>query len=140
MKRIMFAVVFAGIVGMLAATSEAGYKPAITNWVNSYKLIPSSCTNVGTTGLSTGKAYMVFAVTNMPNITEATAGVTNDVRLLIWSMTERFYEALQAKVLTNRPTRVTITKKVLNATAGDVKFEHAIETELDLGTVTIPSE
>lgn len=136
MKKLMV-----GLAAVLLATGVlAVVQTNIVTYVSSYKLIPSSCTNVGVTGLSTGKAYMVIAVTNVPGLTESTVRTNGDFRLLVYALSEKFYNAIQAQAITNQPTHLSITRSLMQGAGVTMEMGYGIKVDLTLGTVTIPGE
>lgn len=61
------------LTGLAAATMIAvaalAVDNTITNYLPNYVQVPSSCTNAGDTGLTTGKVYMAFCLDDFTSIT-----------------------------------------------------------------------
>ena len=110
-----------------------------TNYFVGY-IYTGSFTNAGTTGLSTSQEYVCIPRGILSaNLTDAQANATTgDIRAIIYSIVQRFYEAREAS--TNQ-TATTISRgTAYNASTTNVNetVTHIIKTVRRLGSATLP--
>jgi hypothetical protein len=130
------------VIGLALAASVAGAGIVSTNiytYLPAYRIKAVSNTTAAPT-LATNTAYICIPVTNLPNMTAAQAVTNGDFRRLVYALTDKLYESIQAITSTNRPTLLTITRRVLNASDADVRIKYEVEAGVDIGSLTVPSE
>jgi len=136
-KRVLAAVVcLAGLAGVAVADVTTN----ITIYMSSYKMIPSSCTNVGVTGLSTGVAYCVFAVTNVTGLTEAIAPTNGDFRAWAYLLLDDWFETIAALPSTNQPAAFRMGRTTMQGANTQVKVSYGVEVDRYMGALTLPAE
>lgn len=141
MKSRIFAWLLA--LGLLSGAAIAADNKPSTYFggTNSYFLIPSSNTNFLDQGLVTGKVYVVFALTNLVDLTAGQAhSTTGDVRAVMYGILERYYETWTATASTNQSqSSVTRTPQYDHSGSTNlVRIIHAVRTTYQLGTGTLP--
>ena len=139
MKKMTLALVLV----MAASLTYAAPDLPTTNYFGGYKLVASTNSNSGTTGLSTTTAYACFPVTLLTYCTEAEASHTNtssDVRALIFSINKVLNDAVDALASTNKFAYFLLSDGVTKGTDTDTIMSIRTQTAIDLGTVTLPSE
>ena len=133
------------IIALIASVTYAAPNQTITNWISGYQYIASTNSDVGTTGISTGTAYVCFALTNLTFLSAADADeATGDVRELQFAIVKSWYDQYYAAASTNRPAQLTIgeTSTYDASTNADLKLKYSIEAKVNLsGTgIAIPDE
>ena len=78
-----------------------------TNWFPGSVVIPSTFSDAGDTGMSTGVAYVAFAVTNLDTLTEANS--TNAFSL-VHHLLRDLYATWYATASSNRPSTTTMSE------------------------------
>jgi hypothetical protein len=86
---------------IVAASVSAAPPLAITNYFSQAIVIPS-VTNVGLTGLATGRVYIAFSVPNITTTEYTAALVTNDVRATIGAIVKKLDVQLAAETNTTK--------------------------------------
>ena len=133
----------AAVMVALATAAGADFTNNITFHFTDYVLIPSSCTNAGETGVSTGVAYIVMAVTNFPYLTEAQAAETGGVsnwKQLCHSIIKRIADRYGDLDTDDRPTKFTSSEQVRSSSTADLKFSHNFETDFVIDTKLVDAE
>ena len=134
------------ILAMLTAlVSVAAPNSTITNSLPSYQYIASTNLDVGTTGITTGKAYVCFPLTDLVYLSAADASESaGDVRELEFALVKYFYDQRYAKASSNQTTQLTITETSVHSseTNSTIEFKHQVRTQIFINgdSVTIPVE
>lgn len=135
MKKVLLGLLilcaWAGVASAEAYTNTWRYYPQLA-------FIPSSCTNVGVTGLSTGVSYVVFPTLSITNITEAQATTNSDFRVLMYALSEKLYQAVSTS--TNAFTKCRVGRSQLSTTSSDAVRVYVFEYDINFGTPTIDGE
>ena len=130
---------------MVALTGMADPDTAITNYLSGYICVPSTFTNAGDTALSTNasQGYACIPISDLSYCTEAEASGTttnSDIRALLFSLVMSLEDTLTALASTNQFTYMSISEALSTGSSADALLTHKIQTQIDLGTSTLPSE
>jgi len=129
----------------LAILAHASPNSTITNSFTGYQYIASTNTDVGTTGVSTGTAYVCFPLTALAYLSAADAAESGgDVRELEFALIKYFYDQYYAKNQTNRTAQLTITETAdySSETNATIQFKHQIKSQILINgdDISIPGE
>lgn len=121
---------------VLMAVAAALAEPItlITNYVANFKVVSSTCTNMGDTGLATNVGgYACFAFTDFSYLTETNCAVDTNgtMNALMFGLNRGFYTAIQAEDSTNRPTTVTILQRVQSSDFNVQTIIYTINVDFD---------
>ena len=131
------------ILVMAASLAYAAPDTTITTYYTGYKLVASTNSASGTTGLAISTAYACFPVSVLTYCTEAEASHTNaatDVRALIFSINKVLNDAVDALASTNKFAYFLLSDGIAKGTDTDTIMSIRTQTAIDLGTTTLPSE
>lgn len=120
-------------VALLAGTIIAMAEPVvvITNFFPNYKLVASTTTNAGGTGLSTGVAYACFALEDLTALSESAAaasGTNSDIRPLMFAVVDEAWEVYDALASTNQTTTWLLDRDVSAIDSETLYIQHTMGT------------
>ena len=119
-----------------------GADEVITNYFAGYVFIPASFTNAGDTGLSVSNAYLCIphSILSANITTTQAATATGDVRAVMYSINQEFYESYIAKASTNRSASIPDRTASYAASGTNINetVYHAIKTIRRVGSATLP--
>ena len=110
-----------------------------TNYFPGYQYIPGTNTDVGTTAIATGTAYVVFPLAGLTDLTEAQASETaGDVRAVMYGILQTYYAAYTASTNKSQST-ATLTQGYSTSTTNVyLDTTHSILTRKILGAGALP--
>jgi hypothetical protein len=127
-------------LALLAAVALASPQKAITNYFPGYVFVPGT-NEMGTTGMSTGAAYAVFALTDLTNgLTAAKAvpaGSTSDVRAVIGAFLEQVRSVYFATASSNRPAMFESVRSVPATSATNITVRFQVDQKYGVGVLVL---
>lgn len=119
--------------------ADTNASTVITNWIPGYRYIAATNEDVGTTGISTGTAYVCFPLSGLTFLTATAANhATGDVRAVQFALVKSWQIAYAGSTNT-LPERLTIDENIQqdDSTAADVRYILNIKAYMSLSATGV---